>query len=126
MTYGSIYTGCSFHTSENLHGVSGTPSGAVAILGYMGRRKKITAKPKREFLPLAFKAIRERNGWTQEELAALLETTGESIGRYEAGEQNWNVEFLVRSAKKLGCDWWDLLPIEGDAEKVRRILKLAG
>lgn len=92
------------------------------ILGYMGRRKKITAK-ERHFLPLLLEPYRAEKGWTQEELAEKLGTSGVSIGRYEGGTQNWSVEFLLKAAKVLEKPWFDLLPLEGDLARLRELAR---
>lgn len=49
-------------------------------------------------------------GLTQEELAERVGTTGQSVGRYEAGSRSVTLEMLEHFARALGCRPADLLP----------------
>lgn len=49
------------------------------------------------------KAIREAKGMTQAELAKLMETTAQSIGRYERQSQRLNIPLLKEIAGILRC-----------------------
>jgi transcriptional regulator with XRE-family HTH domain len=51
-------------------------------------------------------------GWSQMDLAERLDTSDATIGRIEAGKQNWKQDFLLKAARVLGVHWFDLLPPE--------------
>ena len=47
------------------------------------------------------RSLREKKGWTQEELANVLETSQSSIARMENGDQNFTTETLERVSQAL-------------------------
>lgn len=53
---------------------------------------------------------RERNGLKQEELAAVIGTTGQQISRLETGTRQVTEKWLARLSRALGCTPADLLP----------------
>lgn len=63
-------------------------------------------------MPLRLDQLRARYDWTQADLAEKLDRSDATITRCELGKQNWNVEFLLEAAQKLGVHWLDLLPTE--------------
>jgi transcriptional regulator with XRE-family HTH domain len=50
------------------------------------------------------KAIREKNNWTLEEMAAKLGTTKQALSKYERGERTPKVTLAAQFADKLGVD----------------------
>lgn len=50
------------------------------------------------------RAVRERAGITQAELADRLSTTQSAIARFEAGQQRLNLATIRRVAEALNCD----------------------
>ena len=52
--------------------------------------------------------LRERQGWTQSELAHAIKTSRVTIGRIERGEQNVTVLLLAAIAKSLRVNLVDL------------------
>lgn len=116
-SYGEHYTGCSFNSSTNLHGVLRQPLTGRFILQSVAKKKKNREKLRHRPLPLLLEPHRRRLGWSQVKLAELTEVSDATIVRIEAGEQNWKQEFLQRAAAALGVHWLDLLPL---AEEVKR------
>ena len=76
-------------------------------MGKKAKKEKLKHKP----LPLRTALHRASHGWSQAVLADWLDTSDVSIGRIEAGKQNWNQEFLQEAARILGVHWLDLLPL---------------
>lgn len=56
---------------------------------------------------------REAKGWTQSELAEMLNTYATTIGRYERDQSIPNVWMAYDIAETLGCSLYELLGIEG-------------
>jgi transcriptional regulator with XRE-family HTH domain len=52
-------------------------------------------------------AAREQRGWTQEELATRIGTTGMTVSHWEAGRRTPHPRWLVKLADALDCstDW---------------------
>jgi transcriptional regulator with XRE-family HTH domain len=64
--------------------------------------------PKR--LNTVLRALREKKGWSQRELAAKAETTGAYVAMLETGaKKNPSLDVLKRLAKALGVSVVDLL-----------------
>ena len=58
--------------------------------------------------------LRERQGWTQDELARAIDVSRISIGRLERGEQNATILLLARIAASLQTDLADLIAGSSD------------
>ncbi len=56
------------------------------------------------------RALRERKGWSQEELGFRADLHRNYIGGIERGERNVGVENIAKLAKALGIRPRDLLP----------------
>ncbi len=55
------------------------------------------------------RALRQRRGWTLQQLADASGTSKSQIDKLEKGERRLTVDWMVRLAKPLGCDPRDLL-----------------
>lgn len=58
-------------------------------------------RPRYEVVESAIKA-RLKNNMTQEEVARKMQTTKTSISRFESGEYNPTIDFLIRLSEALG------------------------
>lgn len=47
--------------------------------------------------------LRKKNGWIQADLAARLNTTPQTIARYETGERGLDVETILALCEIFGC-----------------------
>lgn len=96
--------------NRNQHGVSETEEGCRLKLDAMGKK---SGKPKNKPLALRLAQLRERRGnMSQARLAELVDMSDATVGRIEAGIQNWTQDFLQEAAKALGVHWIELLPAE--------------
>jgi phage repressor protein C with HTH and peptisase S24 domain len=66
-------------------------------------------------------SLRQARGWSQEELAKLVGTTNQQIGRLESGARRLTVEWMNRISRALGVVPADLL-----ASTARRMIPLVG
>lgn len=57
----------------------------------------------------ALKEYREKNGWTQTQLAERLKVSQSTIGMWETGERKPNIIMLKKLAQIFGCTTDDLL-----------------
>ncbi len=76
----------------------------------MAKRKPRQTAQERHWLPLRLKPYRDAKKLSQAALGDALGFSDVSIGRIEAGKQNWTCEFLQDAAKVLGVHWSELLP----------------
>ena len=60
------------------------------------------------------KRIREKNGWTLEEMAERLDSTKQVLSRYERGERTPKITMAARFAEKLGVPLRDLVGQDAD------------
>lgn len=76
-------------------------------------------------MPNRIREWRRAAGLTQERLAEIVGTTGQSIGRKEKGERSLTVYELEQIAVALGCRPADLLPDPESilTEEERRLVK---
>ena len=66
------------------------------------------------------KSIREKNGWTLEEMAVRLDTTKQALSKYERGERTPKITVAAKFAEKLdvplenliGYEYHDIDPCE--------------
>lgn len=56
------------------------------------------------------KELRERNGLTQQDIATVLNTTKQTISRYETGERKANQDVLFELSKVFKCSIDDFFP----------------
>lgn len=47
---------------------------------------------------------RKSRGWSQDELASRMDTTGATISRYETGDRDYPGGFLARAAEEFGVE----------------------
>ncbi|WP_323012926.1 helix-turn-helix transcriptional regulator [Devosia sp.] len=66
----------------------------------MAKRYELDAAPK---MPCYFKEWRDSLDWTQEELAAKMETTVAMVSRIETGERDWGKNYLEAFGYVTGC-----------------------
>lgn len=66
--------------------------------------------------------MREARGWTIEQLAKKMKTSGQQVQRKETGERGVTLEWLQRFAKALGCEPWELMG--GDSLKPVNTLQM--
>ena len=60
----------------------------------------------------ALKAIREKNGWTLDEMAQRLNTTKQALSRYERGERTPKITIAAKFAEILNVDLSELIGYE--------------
>lgn len=60
----------------------------------------------------ALKAIREKNGWTLDEMAKRLNTTKQALSRYERGERTPKITIAAKFAEILNVDLSELIGYE--------------
>lgn len=63
-------------------------------------------------MKVTIKAIREKRGLRQSELAQMLGTDQANVSRYESGERRLTLENAIRIAHVLGCTVEEL--VEGE------------
>ena len=56
------------------------------------------------------KELRERNGLTQQDIATVLNTTKQTISRYETGERKANQDVLFELSKVFKCSIDEFFP----------------
>ncbi len=66
----------------------------------MSRRP--TAHPQLRAIGARMKSVRESGGWTQEQLAEVIEVTPHTVSQYERGQQSPRLTTLLRMAAALG------------------------
>ena len=79
------------------------------------------------------KSIREKNGWTLEEMAKKLDTTKQALSKYERGERTPKVTVAAKFAEKLnvpletliGVDEIEVKPIQNNEPKTQEAKILA-
>src|SRR5699024_8713676 len=64
----------------------------------------------RKYVGSKIKEFRSRSGMNQEQLADRLETTKQSVSRYESGEREPNQDLLFKLAKILNVSIDDFFP----------------
>lgn len=66
-------------------------------------RKARTPKPRTPSLGQILTGVRKSRGWTQTRVARILGCDPTSLTRYEAGESEPPIEFLLRMSALYGC-----------------------
>jgi len=61
--------------------------------------------------------IRKQNGITQEELAAVLEVSRQTIGSLESGRYNPSIVLAIKIARYFGMAVEEIFIYEGETEK---------
>lgn len=69
------------------------------------------------------KALREANGYTQEQVASFLGVQRSAYANYETGDREAPIELLEKASKLMGCEL-ELL-FDEDKDAVRNMLKCA-
>ncbi len=69
--------------------------------------ERVVSKPLR--------ALRQKAGWTQEQLAARLGVEPGTYSRYETGSRRMSLDFLGRAVVALGVPAWAIFAGERDA-----------
>ena len=59
---------------------------------------------------------RQKNGWSQEELAKLMNTTKQVISNYETNKRSPNIYVAADFARVLGVSLQDMLGIDDDPD----------
>jgi transcriptional regulator with XRE-family HTH domain len=87
------------------------------------RNGNVIDMPRR--LPNRLREWRRANGLTLEQLAARLETTNQTLSRYELGKRSLTIDLLEQIAPVLGCRPADLLPDPESSldDRERRMLR---
>lgn len=70
------------------------------------------------------RAVRKRRGWTQEQLAEMIDTQHPYIGYVERGEQNVTLLTLEKIAHALKVEFGELFGYENFSEKNPKIMPI--
>ncbi|MEY8559564.1 helix-turn-helix transcriptional regulator [Jeotgalicoccus halotolerans] len=70
----------------------------------------MTNEELRQHVANKIKKLRERNGLTQQDVAIALDTTKQTISRYETGERKANQDVLYELSKVFKCSIDDFFP----------------